>query len=1138
MTTLDSLNTKPGVAVQIVVAIEGIPYLLTDGDAAAALTAFQSSNFAGHTDYTSALGGLSAHWDMRNKIDPWKPFTEPSTFTFRVVPATNSSGVLVDTFGVAVGRRIPATETRLADTAVDCDATAIVVKRADDFAASGDICLGPETIGYSSRDTGTDTFTVAARGKYHPFHVEDESRFARTHKPIPLATATGDPLGVRTQIVVGSAPVTWIGRWVGVWLLERAGGMLDIPGDTGHMAFAGVIVEIGEDDQGATVVTLEDPRRRIFETALLRDQFTAQLKDGYYLAAGQTFIVATSRDGSAPGIADPLVVVAGVPASANEMQAGFYSAGELADAINAWMASEKTATRILFNCRYVGFTSVSEGLRATWTYSDSTTTAGVARSATLTLPSTPVAGFLGWDDREVRAVNDVANASTTSPLAPRRFMAFGAGSQLVALTNPSGTWWNQADYLPAGLGTTAAFDCEGILKIGDNYVRAKRVSDTEFSITSDGVDGHFAAWDVGSVLAGATVEDETTFVATQVAVVEGVFNSLLLKILLSTGTTGFNSSSYDVLPEQMGCAIPYSLLTSGFLVDLLNLETGSESLCARIEKPTRFVDMFEADFLLRGCYFRWVAGRLGVGSWSSPVASLASITLDETSKAVPASSAGGDNQRATLQEDDSAIFNMIKIRSGLRADGSFADELTIQDASSIRDHGQRTRTIEARNTAGNSGTVGASVKALIASFTSMMPLFSRPFYRIKTTLARTYFEQASVGTVATFSDRYLRDPSTGLRYSHATGTGGISNLGALVIGSQFDWGGGGSETGGEVDLMVVPRQSNGPYVPCAQVDETHANAGYNAATFALTCYAHEHSQSTDVADASWFGADDAVRIIEIDPMVASAATTWTRAVASVVGNVITLQSALSSPAWDSAKKYRVIFDSYANCEVTQTPHVFQADDADGLVADSRQAYEMISSGAAQSASYEESVATDLPARHSTLAYGDGVPLDVGYERDAARLANNLLHYKGGRQAPQTYGVSRTYSGTGAYRMTDCQPVFVGMMALGQFQTRKLYVAPQFKSTDGASATVRLTLLRHPPSGDSLDDVTRSSAYQEATFTTTSTTYVVPDAQGLDVRHLRLADGAYCGIGYLIVEVTAKAEHIGLARRYVGPVDAP
>lgn len=276
MTTLASLNSE-NIAVQVVVAVEGYSNLITDGDPALALTAFDASSLPGHTDYTGALGGLRCHWDQSNKLDPWKPFTEPSMFRFAVSPALDNTGAMVDTFGTAVGRRIPATETRLADTTVLCDDVSIVVKRADDFAASGDICMGPETIGYSSRNTGTDTFTASARGKYNPFHTDSDARFARTHRPIPLTTTTGDPLGVRTQIVVSSAPVTWIGRWVGVWLLKNTGGVLDIPGGTGHLAFAGYIVDVSEDERGATWVTLEDARRKIFETPLLRDPFRARV---------------------------------------------------------------------------------------------------------------------------------------------------------------------------------------------------------------------------------------------------------------------------------------------------------------------------------------------------------------------------------------------------------------------------------------------------------------------------------------------------------------------------------------------------------------------------------------------------------------------------------------------------------------------------------------------------------------------------------------------------------------------------------------------------------------------------------------------------------------------------------------------
>ncbi len=437
--------------------------------------------------------------------------------------------------------------------------------------------------------------------------------------------------------------------------------------------------------------------------------------------------------------------------------------------------------------------------------------------------------------------------------------------------------------------------------------------------------------------------------------------------------------------------------------------------------------------------------------------------------------------------------------------------------------------------------MGVGIQALLSAFTSTMPLFSRPFWRIKRTLARTYFEQAMVGTVATFTDRYLRDPSTGLRYDHRTGLGGISALGALVIGESFDWGGGGAETGGDVELMVVPRLMSGAYVPCAQVDDTATTAGYVDATKTLTCYAHEHSESSEVADATRFVAGDKVRIIEIDPAVAASADSWDRTVASQTGNTIVLTVALSAPAWDTAKKYRVVYQGYAASTTTQQAHVYQADDADGLIADTRQAYELITAANGQSPPYTNETATAVPARHSTLYFGDGAGLDVGAARDAARLANSILHYKGAPQTPQVYADVRYDidgdAGSG-YIMVEHFPKFVQMGRLAQFQTRKLYVAPQLASLDGSAATVRISLLRSPPGGDERVDIIRPTPYREVSFSTSSTAYSVPAAQGLDIRHLRLGDGTLGGVGWIMIEVTSKATYLGLARCYLGPVETP
>ena len=54
---------------------------------------------------------------------------------------------------------------------------------------------------------------------------------------------------------------------------------------------------------------------------------------------------------------------------------------------------------------------------------------------------------------------------------------------------------------------------------------------------------------------------------------------------------------------------------------------------------------------------------------------------------------------------------------------------------------------------------------------------------------------------------------------------------------------------GEVELFLAPQRTLASYTPCAQVDDTATNAGWNAGTKTLTVYAHEFSEASESVDA-------------------------------------------------------------------------------------------------------------------------------------------------------------------------------------------------------------------------------------------------------------------------------------------------
>ena len=109
-------------------------------------------------------------------------------------------------------------------------------------------------------------------------------------------------------------------------------------------------------------------------------------------------------------------------------------------------------------------------------------------------------------------------------------------------------------------------------------------------------------------------------------------------------------------------------------------------------------------------------------------------------------------------------------------------------------------------------------------------------------------------------------------------------------------------------------------------------------------------------------------------------------------------------------------------------------------------------------------------------------------------------------------------------------------------TRKLYFAPRMRSTDGNTATIRVSLCKLWPQGDSLNSAILPEPYVSATFTTTSTTFVIPTAQGLDVRHCNSSPGILGGVGFLCVELvkggSSNVEYEGPALCRLGPLETP
>jgi hypothetical protein len=106
-------------------------------------------------------------------------------------------------------------------------------------------------------------------------------------------------------------------------------------------------------------------------------------------------------------------------------------------------------------------------------------------------------------------------------------------------------------------------------------------------------------------------------------------------------------------------------------------------------------------------------------------------------------------------------------------------------------------------------------------------------------------------------------------------------------------------------------------------------------------------------------------------------------------------------------------------------------------------------------------------------------------------------------------------------------------------SRKLLVRPWYRSFDGTSATITVSLCQSAPVGDSVgndDDTAPSHTFpgrsSSASWTTSSTTWGAGAQAELDFAAIDPDDG----FGYVVIELSTKAETRGLCMCQAGPYE--
>lgn len=1180
MKTIEALQAGLS-SFKMVALIEGVPGIVLSDAPQAAITA----TFAG-TDWAAATR-VEVFVDLHNEqsLKLMNPFTHNGTCRLLVFDPT-------DAFPTFVNKRTAGGMTELTQTH-DRDDTTFNVKSTASFPASGTAYIGTETFTYSGK-AGT-SFTGLTRGIASPFGCDSSgsggARFANHHRRgVDIDHLQAAPL-------VTQLPRVWIGRRVGVYwhTWDEATQTLNSTADA-QRVFAGRIASIAEDPQKFhTVISL----RHLYETDLIkaplgRDLFAATIAPGMLLRAGRKFSFTDTKT-TTQKTANDLVVVSGAPASVNQIQEGYYTDGELCDRVNAWLGSELNAGRIHGHYRFDARVSSNVGLRTKirWKIVDASR---LTCSWTLTLPGEAAAllglrstdpanigqhetygPWAGYTNNEFMKQGDAAPYASLMfyPDGPGRLAGESTKSARYDLENVQGIFQNNYARMPYA----AKGACDPALQWGIFLFDERVLVVGSYDASTPTAPVLLNCWIAPFQYAAAKTEEASSYIGRridepesgpvtvrQVLMFEGNEADIWLSLAYSTGTAGYNHSTYDVLPYGCGWCMPGSLLGPEFERSVRNLAGADMPIVVIIDKPTTFGDLFKDDLMFRWAFPRWRDGGFEFGEWKTPVASLAAKSYaGVTLSLVEANKAEEDPQadhRVPSMESDDGITPAIRVfyarEFGPDKSAKYTKSFKVEDERAVDDAGNsgEPTTIELRHTFRELAATGAAVEKLRSGFAARVPMASKASRRIVRTIDLRYYEGYSVGDIALVTDNYARDPLTGAR--------GIALRPAMVTRITYSPGmpnpNGGRPIGmfGQMELMFLDVQRGRNYAPCAEVDETQANAGYNAGLRRLACYSHKYSNNLlalplrrggttddqEDKDAWGFHAGDKILIVEMDPANPAAPLMWERVVESQSGDNIIVTVALSAPAWDATKKYLIVPQDYSQVVTAQKDTAFQADDDDFMVKDLDPPWHFSSGSKGLSAA---EIAGNEPARFlPQVAYGDGRPVDPGHDHGLAFTGNALIDYKTAHQSPFLVGPS---SPVGTAGSTEWELLFIRRVPLGTEHLsstvrRQLTVAPRYKSATGASVSVRVSIGRNMPTevpGQAVGSgLFLTTGYVNPTFsgefsrtaawTTSSTTMAVGAEATLDLNCKDLS----FGFVYLIVEVKGDMICSGLAKCHEGP----
>ncbi len=1000
---------------------------------------------------TADTSGISTAWTARTGTTVAAGMEKPSSVTrsldllgFKTSPVNTTvrlsdpTAVLAALFGDDDTTAV----TTYCTLDVDRDDTTIHVKSTSSF--SSPIYIGNERITYSG-STGT-SFTGCTRGT---FAYAGKTAWAHTHR---LST-NGGKLGPE----VSTKPRVWANRGVSIYVTAKDPDTnVWITRANAQHWFAGYLQgwsRSGEDKLWSLDVVSVEKR---LDTSILRDQFVAEM-DGFTLpaidlAVGQSMVGSSSS----------------VDSATFTLPAGHYTLDGLLLALNNLLDTASLTWKM-------GLALVGDVIRMSLMLPSATD--GAYYTCYLAGTGDTYYGFdrlveiLGEATLLLSRASGVGAQSLTRDGGKKALRAswnFWKDEELT-VGNWVGTWANQqTDDVIKGNITGV----EGLLQIGDSMT-LWAVSQNGTTFTRKGqLDLNNAAggWKVDSSTLGWGIHvavGEAPLTVRQVWAVQGRTSRHLLRMLLSTGTSTYNNSTYDKWPSTMGLGIPSTV------VDVESIEAVDSALGAAAEQmlvlfePVPAAEEIHSFMASLGFALIWKNGKLTARLPTTPAGLPAEWTLNESNK--------GNRHGTDTDDGSSLIVNEFTLRFNrvLGTDEYLGVDVYHNLPSQHELDETRGMEYKARSLYDEDGSRIVAWRKHVAA--PLAAYFGRAIRRHKRSGSRALLGIAPGDTV-TWTD----DDAPNQR----TAAYGMSGVKAWVTEVTYD-----PETAEHDLTLIVPSGKFGGMSPVAMLDYSRGDAGWDSANLTAYFRQHEFSLSTedvDIAnfeDWTWTLAGAYFRIVEVDPATPAGAQEWSNfAVVSVdvATNSAVINNALTG--FSTSKRYYLEFDDYAGTTAAQNATAYIGDDVTQSIIAKDPVYRW--------GSFVPTVAAQTPSgtvgykRPDSLQDDDGEPMNARKLRDAAQSLNNAYAHTTTQQP-----ISRQFVG---FRTTQST---TPILLAGPFvvfcppgvATLNISLHAKYTNAAGGAQQASFTVTASPtqPTGSAANTVTHGAMKEQTTITTAS-----------------------------------------------------